>query len=366
MARGLASDLDLFKKEYSEFIARQEVIEAKFKAVTLQLDLAFKNCDDVVSENTKQEAKFKQLEAMLKSIEKEAVESECNDKSLKDRIVTDKANMDNLAVSVNNIKAKKNKTGSLYLAWMLGYVNVRLWKKGEAVAFKEEYQAFHNRAVVPYILFPLVQLFIYSRFPESPWGRVFNILHQLWMIYYYASSALRENILAANGSSIKGWWLYHHYISMISAVIILLWPVCESSQKFMPTLLYFLAFQGVILFFQNSYQKKRHYVARCLGKAKDVDMSSTETISEKPVDLKMLVPALFLVYVAELYVGGDMIYFGLLHLSDAGLVPMCLTGICLIILGVGNAITTSNVLFWKHKKSIINERKHAQESLKNK
>ena len=48
---------------------------------------------------------------------------------------------------------------------------------------------------------------------------------------------------------------------------------------------------------QNHYQKSRHYVRRSLGKAKDIDVVSTETIREKPTNLKVLVPVLYLTYV---------------------------------------------------------------------
>jgi hypothetical protein len=49
-------------------------------------------------------------------------------------------------------------------------------------------------------------------------------LHQLWLLFYYTSLAVRENILQTNGSDIKDWWIVHHYVSMIVAVITLLWP----------------------------------------------------------------------------------------------------------------------------------------------
>lgn len=49
---------------------------------------------------------------------------------------------------------------------------------------------------------------------------------------------------------------------------------------------------------QSWYQRRRHYVSTSLGKAKDIDLVDTETIVEKPTDLIILVPLLFLTYVS--------------------------------------------------------------------
>ena len=42
-----------------------------------------------------------------------------------------------------------------------------------------------------------------------------DLLWHIWLLYYYLSLALRENILKANGSEIHSWWFMHHYISMV-------------------------------------------------------------------------------------------------------------------------------------------------------
>jgi hypothetical protein len=44
-----------------------------------------------------------------------------------------------------------------------------------------------------------------------------DLLWHIWLLYYYLSIALRENIMKANGSEIHGWWFMHHYISMVRA-----------------------------------------------------------------------------------------------------------------------------------------------------
>lgn len=39
-----------------------------------------------------------------------------------------------------------------------------------------------------------------------------------WLLWFYTSLALRENVLRLNGSSIRKWWIRHHYYSMLLAL----------------------------------------------------------------------------------------------------------------------------------------------------
>ncbi len=55
--------------------------------------------------------------------------------------------------------------------------------------------------------------------------------------------------------------------------------------------------QGMVMALQNRYQSTRHYVRKCLGHASDVDVESSETLVEKPADLKILIPLLLVLYV---------------------------------------------------------------------
>lgn len=87
-------------------------------------------------------------------------------------------------------------------------------------------------------------------------------LHQLWLLHYYMALAVRENILAVNGSDIQTWWILHHYFSMALAVVTLLWPAGPSFARFERLFHTFLIFQGCIMVLQNNYQSARHYVRR--------------------------------------------------------------------------------------------------------
>ena len=53
---------------------------------------------------------------------------------------------------------------------------------------------------------------------------IFPVLVQFywcWMLYFYAALALRENVLRANGSTIRKWWINHHYYSIGMCLVVL-------------------------------------------------------------------------------------------------------------------------------------------------
>ena len=138
-------------------------------------------------------------------------------------------------------------------------------------------------------------------------NRVLFQLHQLWLLYYYFTLSLRENILYANGSSMKRWWLDHHYVSIFITLPLLLWPDDFISHRYQRTML-FGVIQGAVMLAQYLYQSKRAYVRKTLGKAKSIDVDATETIVEKPTDLAWLVPLLYALYCYEWYIGCDVLW----------------------------------------------------------
>ena len=155
-----------------------------------------------------------------------------------------------------------------------------------------------------------------------------------------------------------------HYISAVMMIGGLIWPQSASFCYYHPRTLVFSLLQGIVLFFQGQYQRRRHYVSRSLGKATEYDAPSTETISEKPTDLMTLIPALYVVYAAELYIGFDALYFASHadRVLDMGLFQMFLVGTFFIILGVGNLFTTTAVLMAKKKHASIIARLKTEKS----
>jgi len=226
----------------------------------------------------------------------------------------------------------------VFIRLMMGKVEMKMWKKGDMDQFRAEYNKFKLRTTIIFIIFPLVQLLLVA-------NRFLFTLHQTWLIYYYTSLALRENILQLNGSNIKAWWIYHHYISSLMCLILVAWPV-EAVLATTRIFLLFGLFQGLIMFVQSRYQENRHYVRRSLEKAKPSEVYASETLIEKPTDLKILVPLLYTLYIFELGLGGWL----LLLASDW---PTGLLGGLFLILGVGNALTTGIVVHQKQFRAIV-------------
>ena len=198
----------------------------------------------------------------------------------------------------------------------------------------------------------LVYVVVQLLFPPQ---RVIFQLHQLWLLYYYFTLSLRENILYANGSSMKKWWIFHHYVSICITLLILLYPLDFLDPPRHTRLMIFGLAQGAVMACQFLYQSKRAYVRKTLGKAKSIDVDATETLVEKPTDLKWLVPILYALYLYEGYIGVDLFT---LFFREEGVWrvwwgwenrPWHLVGIGLGcgVLAVGNSITTTLVLVSK-------------------
>jgi hypothetical protein len=153
-------------------------------------------------------------------------------------------------------------------------------------------------------------------------------------------------------------------VSMFLSALMLLWPSTYMMRERRTELLAFGLLQGLTMLFQNNYQKRRLYVRKTLGKAKAIDVESSETLVEKPTDLKALIPMLFLLYAIELWFGASFLMHcwrvgrvGLLSSSAgiAGHAPasanpsVLLMGLAFIVLAIGNAWTTGLVLVSKSR-----------------
>jgi len=118
-------------------------------------------------------------------------------------------------------------------------VNVKLYTDGERFRLKQEYQKFKKRTDPLFLLFVILQFFL-------PNFRPLEIAFQVWLLYYYVTLALRENILKVNGSNINYWWIFHHYLSICVTVAILTWsPESNTYQQFLTQFLYFSLTQGM-------------------------------------------------------------------------------------------------------------------------
>lgn len=116
-------------------------------------------------------------------------------------------------------------TGSVFVRLFLGQVNVKALFTRDRTLLRDEYEKFKARTNYGFLLFPAIWLGVYMylrhRWRYTHW---IHILTHVWLLYYYVSLSLRENILRVNGSNIRPWWIYHHYLSAFMSIIVLTWP----------------------------------------------------------------------------------------------------------------------------------------------
>jgi len=122
-------------------------------------------------------------------------------------------------------------TGGAFVELVLGRMSCKLLHDGERFAYKNDYEKFKRRSIAPFLVMVLLS-FVFTH--SAP----LKCLLQMWSMFYFASLALRENILLANGSHIRRWWIIHHYLSAILSFILLVWPAStETYQSFRPIFL---------------------------------------------------------------------------------------------------------------------------------
>ena len=96
-----------------------------------------------------------------------------------------------------------------------------------------------------------------------------------WLAYFYVALSLREQILVANGSSIRRWWISHHAWSAGTAALVLSLPIDSPAVRvFLTRLLRWSAAQGVVMILQNRYQRRRMYTRIALGRNAAMDVVS--------------------------------------------------------------------------------------------
>uniref|UniRef100_A0A0D6R1I6 TMPIT-like protein n=1 Tax=Araucaria cunninghamii TaxID=56994 RepID=A0A0D6R1I6_ARACU len=163
------------------------------------------------------------------------------------------------------------KSQGSFLKMFLGPINVRAIRNDVRLKVKEEYNNYRDRTAILFLLFPCVLLLLKNWvwngcFPGFPVQ-----LYQAWLLFFYTSLALRENILRVNGSDIRPWWVYHHYCAMFMALVSLTWeirgqPSCVEKQQGVRLFLTWAIMQGVAMLLQNRYQRQRLYTRIALGK----------------------------------------------------------------------------------------------------
>lgn len=332
-----SSKAELLRDVIADFNTSQEELNSRLNLALRGLDDTFRELDDVVRMHKTQLQEYNRLVELLRDLEKTEQDP---------KVITGfwRQLMD-IKEMLDQLKASKPRTGSMFLRYTLGHVNMRVWKKSDILQMKIEYNKFKRENTNVFIVFCVLYACVsWKDFGFYPL-RLVGVLQQLFMLYFYASLALRENILQVNGSEIKDWWIQHHYLSMSLAILILLLPEKPAQNMFVRYCNCVLLFQGIVMVVQNAYQDGRHYVRTTLGKAKPIDPSAGETIVEKPVGLKILIPLLFIDYLAFFVMSFWALSLSLTERS----IQLGLISVVVFSIALGNTLTTSIVLFSKHK-----------------
>lgn len=211
---------------------------------------------------------------------------------------------------------KPPRNGKFMSLFLGAAVDVTSQRQENRLKVKEEYYSFRDKSTVPYVAWPLILLYlngerrlkIENGAPHAGISLVtiFPVLVQfywVWMLYFYAALALRENVLVANGSSIKRWWINHHYYSMGMCLVVLTMDVqSDACLTYMSRFLVFTTMQGTVMLVQNRYQRLRMYTRVAMGKANVMDVAGGE-MGGNAGQLKLLYPLLFFLQALQMYFG---------------------------------------------------------------
>ncbi|GLJ56164.1 hypothetical protein SUGI_1205710 [Cryptomeria japonica] len=244
-----------------------------------------------------------------------------------------------------------NKPQGSFLKMFLGPINVRALRNDVRLKVKEEYNNYRDRTAILFLLFPCVLLLLKTWIWEGCFPALPVQLYQAWLLFFYTSLALRENILRVNGSDIRPWWVYHHYCAMTMALVSLTWeirgqPSCVQKQQGVRLFLTWAIMQGVAMLLQNRYQRQRLYTRIALGKARRMDVVWGET-SGVEGQLWLLYPILFTLQGFEGYIGVLLLRTVIVGSVSEWQVVVC--GILLLIMAVGNFANTVETLIAKSR-----------------
>ncbi|CAI7759159.1 unnamed protein product [Closterium sp. NIES-54] len=103
-----------------------------------------------------------------------------------------------------------HKANGFFLWLFLGHVNVRSSRRDVRFKVKEEYNSYRDRTALIFLGAPQLLLAAKQAMNQRCLPGLVVHVYQAWLLLFYTSLALRENILRINGSDIRPWWIYHH------------------------------------------------------------------------------------------------------------------------------------------------------------
>jgi len=272
-----------------------------------------------------------------------------------------KAEIKRLQESLHQVSFMEPRTGSLFVRLFLGRVNVKAALQRDRMRLRDEYDKFKRRTNVLFLLIPLA-LMATSHEEVSSWLRYTHwvpMVAQVWLLYYYVSLALRENILRVNGSKIMAWWIFHHYVSAVMSIVLLTWPDTPLFQSMLRPFSYYFLYQGIVQLVQSWYQQSRHYALVSTGRTSRIDPSHSEGLRESQTGFWVLVVMLLLAYSAQAYMGVSLLQLlrSQLDLAQPWYlykeeVQTLSLGCCFILLAVGNLFALVTTLHRKSQRKV--------------
>jgi len=238
-------------------------------------------------------------------------------------------------------------------------VNVKQYRDEERYLLKKEYQKFKRKTDPLFLLFVLIQLFTINTLYFKI-QKVVTLLFQAWLLYYYVTLALRENILKVNGSNINLWWIIHHYLSIGMTVTILTWNAESTTYLyFLPQFLYFSLLQALVQILQNKYQSDKLYKLIAMEKADKMQIVPGDTPLELgslllpfpslTSSVSFLLPFLLSAQCFQIYNSVTLLKLAFSGTFEAVEWQVYACGILFFSLGVGNLSTTLFTVGQKYK-----------------
>nr|XP_039248780.1 ion channel TACAN-like [Styela clava] len=321
---------DTCKEEWKELETLYADFESKHFEYRKTAESYFGQRNSCTSQIRRQQKKLKVLSGAVKKCEADETErSELSSKINRRKEALDK---------VLNYLPKKN---GFYLSLIVGQVNLTFDNEAEKYRYKDEYEKFKLYCTIMTLISSVLNFFILH-------NRISDAALSFFLLWYYCTLTVRESILIANGSRIKGWWVMHHYVAVFLSGIFVIWPEGQSYQEFRSRFMAFSIYQSFIQLLQYYYQTGCLYRLRALGLRPDMDITVEGFHSWMWRGLTFLLPFLFFGHFWQLYNAYYLTVLSLKYKFIDWQVPAI--AFLFFVMFCGNFFTTLSVVTQKMKK----------------
>ncbi|CAG9760574.1 unnamed protein product [Ceutorhynchus assimilis] len=233
--------------------------------------------------------------------------------------------------------------GGLYLKVILGNINVGFLSEEAKFKYKEEYEKFKLVCITIAAVLVILNMFFASRF--------FQKIYLFFLVWYYCTLTIREAVLRANGSKIKLWWRIHHGLSVLTSIVLLVWPENSAWDDFRGQFFRYNLYHCLVQYLQFNYQRGTLYRLKALGQKNPMDITIEGFQYWMWRGLAFLYPFLFAAYIYQL-VNAYTLYKMYMHHPESSwhILATCLL---MLMFFTGNSITTLLVIPAKIKNKML-------------